>query len=239
MSEQPPTTEDELTPKEQLFVAHYLGEARGNGTKAMRLAGYKGNANTLAVGASQNLRKPKIAAAIEQGLADIMPKAEVLHILADQARPDRNSLANFFRIEEEERIVSRIETIEEVEIPQGSKKARPNVTEIKRTITTETARRPVVLLDLARAKKLGVLHLAKSYRETDKGVSVELYDSQAAAKQIGNFHGMWTERQEITGKDGGPVEVNVSDARERLLERITRRIAAASAGRDQSGDPGA
>lgn len=205
MSEQTQTTEEKLTPKEQLFVAHYLGEARGNGTKAMRLAGYKGDDNTLAVGASQNLRKPKIAAAIDQGLAAIMPKAEVLHILADQARPDRNSLANFFRIEEEERMVEVTETIEEIEIPEGKKRTRPNVTEIKRTVTREFARRPVVILDLARAKELGVLHLAKSYRETDKGVSIELYDAQAAASQIGKFHGMWTERQEVTGKDGEPL----------------------------------
>jgi phage terminase small subunit len=239
MSDKTQKIEDELTPKELLFVAHYLGEARGNGTKAMRMAGYKGSANTLAVGASQNLRKPKISAAIEEGLASIMPKAEVLHILADQARPGRNSLANFFRIEEEERIVHHTEIIEEVEMPVEKKRARPRVTEIKRTITTETARRPIVMLDLARAKKLGVLHLAKSYRETDKGISIELYDSQAAAKQIGSYHRMWVDRQEVTGKDGQPVEVNVNDARERLLALITRRIDAASESPGQGDHSGA
>jgi phage terminase small subunit len=214
-NEKPTTNDAQLTAKERLFIAHYFGEARGNGTKAMRLAGYKGDDNTLAVGASQNLRKPKIAAEIERRMADIYSKAQVLHVLADQADPERNTLANFFRIEEEERVVVVTETVEEIEIPEGKKRARPNVTEIKRTVTKELARRPVVLLDLARAKELGVLHLAKSYRETDKGVSIELYDQQAANKQIGEYHKMWTTRTESVNTD-----VDLSSLSDSQIDRL-------------------
>lgn len=49
-----------LTPKQQRFVDAY----DGNGTDAARKAGYKGNDVTLAAVASENLRKPQVAAAI-------------------------------------------------------------------------------------------------------------------------------------------------------------------------------
>jgi hypothetical protein len=160
-----------------------------------------------------------------------MPKGEILYRLAEQAR---GSVASFFRIEEEDTIVKSTVTIEEV-----SDDPDVGVRILQKTVTTEMAKRPVVVLDLHQAKELGAMHLLKKYKKGRDGESIELHDPQAALVQLGKYHGMWTERQEITGKDGGPVEVNVSDARERLLERITRRAAAASAGRDQPGDPGA
>ncbi len=55
-----------LTEKQRKFVEAYMGKAEGNGVEAARLAGYKGNDNTLAAIASENLRKPKIASAIEE-----------------------------------------------------------------------------------------------------------------------------------------------------------------------------
>lgn len=79
--------ENELTPKEQLFVDGYLGEAHFNATKAMRLAGYKGNNNVLAVSAYRLLRKPKIAAQILERLNEhAMSSNEVLARLSKQAR---------------------------------------------------------------------------------------------------------------------------------------------------------
>src|SRR5215467_3865883 len=56
---------DGLALKEQLFRDYYVGEARGNGTLAARLAGYSGNANALGVMAHQLLRKPKMRQSIE------------------------------------------------------------------------------------------------------------------------------------------------------------------------------
>lgn len=50
-----------LFPKQQAFVEAYAG----NGTDAARIAGYKGNSNTLASVAKENLRKPHIWAAIQ------------------------------------------------------------------------------------------------------------------------------------------------------------------------------
>ncbi len=48
------------TLKQRKFAAEYANRAKGNGTLAARLAGYKGNANQLAVQASANLRNPKV-----------------------------------------------------------------------------------------------------------------------------------------------------------------------------------
>lgn len=55
-----------LTEKQRRFVEAYMGQAAGNGTEAARLAGYKGSDSTLGAVAHENLRKPKIAAAIDE-----------------------------------------------------------------------------------------------------------------------------------------------------------------------------
>lgn len=74
----------DLTPKQQLFVAHYCEV--WNATEAAALAGYTGNRKTLSVTGAENLGNPRIAAAIQQRIAAIMPAGEVLSRLADHAR---------------------------------------------------------------------------------------------------------------------------------------------------------
>lgn len=82
-----PTTAPGLTVKEQLFVNGYLGEARFNATEAARIAGYKGNDNTLGVVGFENLRKPKIAVLVLERLNEAAMSAnEVLARLSKQAR---------------------------------------------------------------------------------------------------------------------------------------------------------
>jgi len=74
-----------LTDKQQAFVYEYIKDL--NGTDAARRAGYKGTDNTLAVIAHENLRKPKIRAAIDQLLRErALTAAEVVSRLTDQAR---------------------------------------------------------------------------------------------------------------------------------------------------------
>jgi phage terminase small subunit len=57
-----------LTEKQRRFVEFYLGAAKGNGTKAARLAGYKGKSTTLGQVAQENLKKPLIADAINRSI---------------------------------------------------------------------------------------------------------------------------------------------------------------------------
>lgn len=60
-----------LTKKQETFVSAYLGEAEGNATEACRIAGYQGDAVTLAAVGYDNLRKPQIAEAIRTQLQTI------------------------------------------------------------------------------------------------------------------------------------------------------------------------
>jgi phage terminase small subunit len=55
-----------LTPKQQAFVAAYVGEARGNATQAARLAGYSGSDRTLQVTGHEVLSNPKVSQAIAE-----------------------------------------------------------------------------------------------------------------------------------------------------------------------------
>lgn len=55
-----------LTEKQRKFVEAYMGKANGNATEAARIAGYSGSESVLAVTGFENLRKPNIAAAIEE-----------------------------------------------------------------------------------------------------------------------------------------------------------------------------
>ncbi len=85
-----------LTGKQAAFVDYWIAE-RYNGTKAAELAGYKGSPATLAVVASENLRKPNIQAAITERLqARHLSADQVLDMLADHAMA---TLADFLDIE--------------------------------------------------------------------------------------------------------------------------------------------
>ncbi len=64
-------TEHDLTLKQTLFIQHYLGDSKGNGTEAARRAGYGGDERTLAAIASENLAKPQIAARIAARIDDL------------------------------------------------------------------------------------------------------------------------------------------------------------------------
>src|ERR1041384_5420614 len=94
-------TTDRLSLKQRQFCLAYVGEAKGNGFEAAKLAGYAATTdNALRVIASQNLTKPAIKSFIAQLRADaereasakIMSSTEVLvghgdiaDVLGDQA----------------------------------------------------------------------------------------------------------------------------------------------------------
>lgn len=79
----------QFTGLQSAFIDAYVGEAKFNTTEAARLAGYKGNGNTLAQVGYENLRKPDIAREIKARLeARAMTSAELLMRWGDQARVD-------------------------------------------------------------------------------------------------------------------------------------------------------
>lgn len=84
---------EELTPKQFLWCEHYL--QTWNATRSAKLAGYRGNYNTLGVVGHENLKKPKIKAYLEKRLSEITLKAdEVLTRLSQQATA---SIADFIK----------------------------------------------------------------------------------------------------------------------------------------------
>lgn len=77
-------------------------------------------------------------------------------------------------------------------------------------------------LDLEKAREAGLLHLVRELAYDSNGLpKIKLHDAKDALKQLGKVHGLFVERHEHTGEDGGPIrheEVGrLSD--EELLER--------------------
>jgi phage terminase small subunit len=85
----PLSLSDSLKPKQKSFIRHYL--ETGNGTQSTRLAGYKGDDNSLAVMASNLLRNPKVRAELTRLLN---PIAEAEEILARLTKYSRSSIAD-------------------------------------------------------------------------------------------------------------------------------------------------
>ena len=61
-----------LTFKQQMFAAALLGPARGNQTRAARMAGYKGSDPQLAVQGSVNMKNPQIQQMITERLGPLL-----------------------------------------------------------------------------------------------------------------------------------------------------------------------
>lgn len=76
----------ELTAKEELFVAHYLGDARGNATEAVKRAGYKGTDGSMSTLGWKLLKKVEIRARIRERLDSMDASAErVIREIGDVA----------------------------------------------------------------------------------------------------------------------------------------------------------
>lgn len=69
-------------------------------------------------------------------------------------------------------------------------------------------------VDLERLKQDGLTDLIKKYKVTRtqlRGirVEIEIHDQQRALELIGKAHGLFRERHEHTGKDGGPIKSDI------------------------------
>ncbi len=79
-----------LTYKQKKFIDEYL--KCFNATKAAKLAGYKGNGNTLRAVGAENLAKPSIKAEVEVHFkANAMSRDETISRIAEHARADYKS----------------------------------------------------------------------------------------------------------------------------------------------------
>lgn len=119
---------DELKGKQKAFVLAYLSNGF-NGTRAAKTAKYKGADVTLAVVASENLRKPKIKAAIDEMMKEqTMAATEVLARLTMMARGDLGDFAGLSEKELAEHPQSYLlHTIKRRTIPQRGSDVEPIV----------------------------------------------------------------------------------------------------------------
>jgi phage terminase small subunit len=192
-----------LSNKQKMFCLEYLKDF--NATKAAIRSGYKAR-SAGAIG-YENLQKPEIMEEIKRLVEERQMKSdEVILRLSEIARGD---IGEFIEIEDEN-----------------------------------------IRIDLDKAKKLGMTKLIKKVKEhkniiiTDnlkKGTTtekqeyfteVELYSAVDALEMIGKYHKMFTERHEVTGKDGVPL-VNLGEVQQSLEKIYGDRFAGSNATNSQ------
>lgn len=181
-----------LSRKRQAFVEEYL--RMWNATEAARSVGY----------AHPHVQGPRLLAivsiqeAVERRLKEkAMGSDEVLSRLADQARAD---IGMFFRLTE--RWTDNPAPSEEVldaSIETDSNGNQHTMYKVR-----------AVVLDMDKLLDPHYSHLIKKFADSPRnGLSIELYDVQGALQLIGRNLGLFKDKVELTGKDGGNLTISV------------------------------
>lgn len=156
---------------QQMFLEHYLQS--WNATEAAKAAGYAHPGQQ----GHRLLKNVQIQDEIKVRIGEqAMAAGEVLERLADQAR---GTADDFLTIEEYPE--TTIEADDEGKLIYME--------------TGKTLKRAI--LDLPKAAERGKLHLIKKMSETKYGLSVELYDAQAALVHLGKHHGLFTDNVKV------------------------------------------
>jgi phage terminase small subunit len=170
----------ELTPKQKRFCQEYIIDF--NGTQAAIRAGYsKKTAKELA---SQLLTKLNIQTEI-QGLANIITDKALVtteEIVREYKKLAFTDSADLFDFKVE--MVSVINDDGEVEEKPVTKPFLKDYKDIP----------PEALAAIS------------EIRETNQGIAIKLHSKQAALDSLSKYQGIFTDKHEITGKDGGPIE---------------------------------
>lgn len=74
-------------------------------------------------------------------------------------------------------------------------------------------------LDMKKAEARGKLHLIKEATWTEFGPSIKLQDSYSALVQLGKYHGLWTDKQQVMHEFGA----NAADILGKLVPELTPR----------------
>lgn len=173
-----------LTTKQEAFVAAYIGQAKGNATEAARLAGYEGSEATLRSIGSENLTKPNIEARI----AEYRARIEAEGLANQQNRIDaynrRWKLLEQIRKE-------RAEDEWLADVPGG--KTGFVVKQLK------TVKHQYIPDPDDEDGKPSQMIVETWESAVDTGLLRELRELE---KQAAQDIGQWTEKREVTGKDG-------------------------------------
>lgn len=181
--------EPKLTGKQRMFCEHYIA-CCFNATEAARRAGYADTSDIgLSVRGNELLRNVKVVDYIKQRTAEVAISAN--EVLLRLARHARGSFEAF--IYPEESLPG-----EAPKLDLSTAAARQNI-DLVREIETETTTK--ISEDAA--------------YETVK-TKVKLYDAQAALRDLGRHHKLFTDKQEVGGLNGEPIEI--------VVRRVAKRI---------------
>jgi hypothetical protein len=172
-----------LTTKQRLFIESYLANGF-NATEAARTAEYKGSDNVLAVTGFENLRNPKISAVVAERINEAAN--EVMARLSAIARGDLQDVTD-----EDGRF--------DFEKARHAKK-----TGLLKKLKRKTSTKKVdVSTDDEEAETLetSIVH---------EEVEFEMYSAHEALRDLGKFHKLFTDRTEITGKDGADLKFTIN-----------------------------
>lgn len=181
--------EEELNPRQLKFIEKYLGEAHFNGTKAAGLAGYTGSKNVLGVTAYDLLRNPKIKDVLDRCLSAMtMPANAVLASLTEIAEGDVadvcDASGNFsFSLAKKRK---KTHLLKKMKVKRTLKQKKTEITDSMRGFLAEDE-----VDDISTETEI-------IYEE----IEFEMYSSHEAKRDLGKYHKLFTDKTELTGKDG-------------------------------------
>lgn len=204
-----------LTPKQRAFVREYLIDL--NATQAAIRAGYS-ETTARAIGA-ENLTKPDIASAIRKAMDERAERTQITadRVLTELAKIGFSDIRKVVKWHSQANVAFADSDLEG-EIEDGT--LRVSVANQVELVSSED-------IDDETAAAIAELSM------TSQGaLKVKLHDKRASLVDIGRHLGMFKERVEHTGKDGGPIEIDQkvredADAVAGALARLTERSRAA------------
>jgi hypothetical protein len=177
----------DLTGKQRLFTEAYLSNGF-NATEAARSAGYKGNDNVLGVTGFDNLRNPKIAVIVQHRMNEAAMSAnEVMARLSTIARGDVNDCLD----EDGKFDLQKARRLQKTRL-------------LKKLKSKRTSKRVDSFIE-GDEKEKETLETSLVYEE----VEFEMYSAHEALRDIGKFHRLFTDRYEVGGIGGGPLQIEV------------------------------
>lgn len=178
--------ETELTPKQRAFVREYLIDL--NATQAAIRAGYAESG--ASVEGSRLLANAKIASAVEAAMA---LRAKRTDVTADRVLQELAKIG-FSDIRKAVRWQSSL--ITEEDNPDGGDIA------VIKTVVTNT----VQMVASDEIDDDTAACISEVSQNATGGIKIKLHDKRAALVDIGKHLGMFKERVEHTGANGGPIE---------------------------------
>ena len=186
----------DLTGKQRVFVDSYLSNGF-NATEAARTAGYKGNDNVLGVQGHENLRNPKIAIVVQERLNEAAMSAnEVLARLSKIARGE---------------VVDFLDEDGKFDLRTARKLQKAGL--LKKLKSKRTSKNVDTLTE-GEEDSRETLETSLVYEE----VEFEMYSAHEALRDLGKFHKLFTDKHEVGGIGGGPIQIEVEFIDEKPTE---------------------